>query len=77
MLFAESFLRPAMREIPEESADDSIPDRLGKYSLSAFQRLEDLSQQVPRFSVDGFTLAEDLQEAVTPSSGRAGESSVA
>ena len=61
---AESFVLPAMRDMRTDGFGPRLADRLGKYWFSARQRLEVLNQQEPHNSPPGFSLADDLEEAV-------------
>ena len=60
----ESFVLPAMRDMRTDGFGPRLADRLSKYRFSARQRLEVLTQQEPHNSPPGFSLADDLEEAV-------------
>ena len=66
-VFAESFLRPPISEIQKKSDGTSLANRLGRCWFSALRGLKVLNQQVPHFSVGGFTHAEDVEESVRAS----------
>ena len=67
VVFAESFLRPPISEIQKKSDGTSLANRLGRCWFSALRGLKVLNQQVPHFSVGGFTHAEDVEESVRAS----------
>ena len=69
---AESFVLPAMRDMRTDGFGPRLADRLSKYRFSARQRLEVLTQQEPHNSPPGFSLADDLEEAVH-ASGNSGD----
>ena len=62
--FSESFILPAKRVLHTAAAEDAASEQLGARWVSTRQRLEKLGLQEALDFPEGYTLAEELQEAV-------------